>query len=209
MCYFRIMKSCQLIGVTLLFCGRVFAQDAYRAEIEAYRRHYKEAFITEERSPLKGSDTGLIRFYPISEKYRVQAQVEAIPDASEFDMETHSGKKQRYRRYAKVHFRLQGKNYTLHLYQNVRLAAMPGKQNDLFLPFNDLTNYSGSYGGGRYLDLSIADIKEGKLKIDFNKAYNPYCAFKGGYSCPIPPPENRLPVKIAAGEQLFAGRIEE
>lgn len=207
--YFRSMKSCYLIGAALLYCGTAFAQNSYRSEIEAYRQQYKEAFISEERSPLKGNDTALIRFYPISEKYRVQAQIERVPNAPEFDMETHSGKKQRYRHYAKARFQLQGRSYTLHLYQNVRLAAMPGKQNDLFLPFNDLTNYTHSYGGGRYLELSITDIKDGKLTIDFNKAYNPYCAFKGGYSCPIPPVENRLPVKIEAGEQLFAGTVKE
>lgn len=186
-----------------------FAQSGYRGTIEAYRRHYKEEFISEERSPLKGKDTGLIRFYPISEKYRVQAHVVLIPDAPEFDMETHSGKKQRYRNYGKVVFSLNSKTYTLYLYQNIRLAAMPGKQNDLFLPFNDLTNYATTYGGGRYLDLSIADIKDSVLTIDFNKAYNPYCAFKGGYSCPIPPAENRLQTKVEAGEKLFAGKIKE
>lgn len=203
------MKRFYLLCTILCCALTAAAQSDYRKEIEAYRQHYKEEFITEERSPLKGKDTGLIRFYPVSRQYRVSARIERIPSAPEFDMETHSGKKQRYRNYAKATFTLNGKSLSLFLYQNVRLSAMPGKQNDLFLPFNDLSNYASTYGGGRYLDLSISDIKDGMLTIDFNKAYNPYCAFKGGYSCPIPPSENRMPVKVEAGEKLFAGTVKE
>jgi uncharacterized protein (DUF1684 family) len=198
-----------MLGMCLLYARESFSQSNYREAIAVYRREYKEAFISEERSPLKGKDTALLRFYPVRERYRVQARVELVSGSPEFDMETHSGKKQRYRNYAKAQFTLEGKQCTLHLYQNVRLSAQPGKQNDLFLPFNDLTNYAQTYGGGRYLDLSISDIKNGELTIDFNKAYNPYCAFKGGYSCPIPPVENRLPLKIEAGELLFAGTVKE
>ncbi|GAA4450885.1 DUF1684 domain-containing protein [Rurimicrobium arvi] len=192
-----------IYSVLILLPLQGMAQDSYKKEIEQYRRHYKEEFIAEERSPLKGSDTAFIRFFPVNLIYRVNAHIELVPDAPEFDMETHSGKKQRYRNYAKATFTLQGKSCTLFIYQNVRIAAMPGKQNDLFLPFNDLTNYATTYGGGRYLDLSIADIKNSILTIDFNKAYNPYCAFREGYSCPIPPVENRLKIRVEAGEKSY------
>ncbi|MGC4058756.1 MAG: DUF1684 domain-containing protein [Chitinophagaceae bacterium] len=192
-----------IYSVLILLPLRGMAQDSYKKEIEQYRRHYKEEFIAEERSPLKGSDTAFIRFFPVNPVYRVNAHIELVPNAPEFDMETHSGKKQRYRNYAKATFTLQGKSCTLSIYQNVRIAAMPGKQNDLFLPFNDLTNYATTYGGGRYLDLSIADIRNSILTIDFNKAYNPYCAFREGYSCPIPPVENRLRIRIEAGEKSY------
>ena len=69
----------------------------------------------------------------------------------------------------------------------------------LFLPFQDSS--ADSYGGGRYLDIRTGDIRDGKLVLDFNRCYNPYCAYKEGYSCPIPPVENRLPVAIEAGEK--------
>ena len=60
-----------------------------------------------------------------------------------------------------------------------------------------------SYGGGRYLDLRMKEIEGDKIYLDFNKAYNPFCAFSAGYSCPIPPKENHLKVAIEAGEKNF------
>ena len=73
----------------------------------------------------------------------------------------------------------------------------------LFIPFNDLTNYEETYGGGRYIDLSLNDIKDGKVVLDFNKCHNPYCAYSDGYNCPIPPEANRLKVAVKAGEMNF------
>ena len=61
-----------------------------------------------------------------------------------------------------------------------------------------------TYGGGRYIDLTITDIKNNLIELDFNKCYNPYCAYSDGYSCPIPPDENNLKIKIEAGEKKFA-----
>jgi uncharacterized protein (DUF1684 family) len=79
----------------------------------------------------------------------------------------------------------------------------------LFIPFNDLTNYEETYGGGRYLDVSTTDIVNGKMVVDFNKSYNPYCAYSDGYNCPIPPDANKLQVTIKAGEKNYGKKIEE
>jgi uncharacterized protein len=73
-----------------------------------------------------------------------------------------------------------------------------------FIPFIDEGSGQSSYEGGRYLDFKMSNIVDNKLIIDFNKAYNPYCAFTTGYNCPIPPSENTLPVVITAGEKMFA-----
>ena len=73
----------------------------------------------------------------------------------------------------------------------------------LFIPFNDGTNYDHTFGGGRYIDLSTTDITGNKYLLDFNKCYNPYCAFAEGFSCPIPPDENHLSLCIFAGEKMF------
>ena len=70
----------------------------------------------------------------------------------------------------------------------------------LFLPFKDLTNGKETYGGGRFMDILIPDTD--KIILDFNKAYNPYCAFSHRYSCPLPPFENWLKTEIPAGEKL-------
>ena len=73
----------------------------------------------------------------------------------------------------------------------------------LFIPFGDATSGLTSYGGGRYMDFTLADIKDNTLVIDFNKAYNPYCAYTIGYNCPIPPKENLLTEAINAGEKNY------
>lgn len=185
------------------------AQNRYVDTIASFRNAYKEDFVKEPRSPLKAKDTSFLRFYPAQKDYCVFAKLQMVPNAETFEMLTHNGKKQSYRLYAIAHFVLLGKKCQLHIYQNMRLVAQPEHQNHLFLPFNDLTNYETTYGGGRYLDLSTIDIRDGQLKIDFNKCYNPYCAFKEGYSCPIPPVENRLKLRIEAGEKLFAGKVAE
>ena len=96
----------------------------------------------------------------------------------------------------------------LSVYQSQKLITRTEYKNHLFVPFTDGTTYTESYGGGRYLDLLQTDIKDGKIELDFNKCYNPYCAYAGGYSCPIPPNENKLNIPIKAGEQLF-GRKQE
>lgn len=85
------------------------------------------------------------------------------------------------------------------------LAMNPAYKDLLFLPFTDQTNNKETYGGGRYIDLNVNDIRNNHLEIDFNKAYNPYCAYSDGYRCPIPPEENDLPISIIVGEKLYTG----
>lgn len=194
---------------TFIISFAAAAQNNYSDSIALFRSNYKEDFIKETRSPLKGKDTSFLQFYPAKKEYKVLASLTEITTNVDFIMETHSSKKQQYRQFAIAAFMLKGKKYQLHLYRNVSLLQQPEHKNHLFLPFNDLTNYETTYAGGRYIDLSLEDIKDGKIMIDFNKCYNPYCAFKEGYSCPIPPNENRLQLRIEAGEKLFGKKTEE
>jgi uncharacterized protein (DUF1684 family) len=198
-----------IFTIFTLFLTQICFAQRYEEEISAYRQNYKEDFIREERSPLKAKDTAFIRFYTINTDFAVWADLVLTPDAPVFDMLTHSGKNQKYRQYATAKFAIGSKAFTLSIYQSLSLMAKEELKDHLFLPFNDLTNYETTFGGGRYLDLSIIEIQNNKIWLDFNKCYNPYCAFKEGYSCPIPPSENRLNVRIEAGEQLFAGKVSE
>jgi uncharacterized protein (DUF1684 family) len=75
----------------------------------------------------------------------------------------------------------------------------------LFLPFQDETNGDDTYGGGRYMDLKITDIRDNRITLDFNKCYNPWCAYSDGYNCPVPPKSNHLPIEVKAGEKMFKG----
>ena len=177
------------------------AQQSYKQEIEEHRLHYKQEFITEERSPLKAGDTAFLRFFEPDISFKIIATIKLTPEAKEFDMPTHSGKTKKFRQYGILHFNINDTALQLSVYQN--LSLLKDDKDHLFLPFTDATSYIESYAGGRYLDLSVKDIKDNKLVVDFNKCYNPYCAFADGYNCPIPPVENRLPVAIPAGEKMF------
>ena len=83
------------------------------------------------------------------------------------------------------------------------MQQIPHYRDYLFIPFKDLTNGKESYGGGRYIDLRMRQLDKDKVILDFNKSYNPYCAFSEEYSCPIPPKENHLTIAIEAGEKNY------
>jgi uncharacterized protein (DUF1684 family) len=164
--------------------------------------------LTDKNSPLKKDDLLNLRFYEADSVYRVLANVEVLSNQAGFIMPVFSGTGQQYERYATLSFTLKGKPMQLSLYKSVSLSKLPQYSDYLFLPFTDETNGTSTYAGGRYIDLRTGDLKGNTLVIDFNKAYNPYCAFSSGYSCPKPPDENRLQVAIEAGEKAFAGKKE-
>lgn len=140
-------------------------------------------------------------FYPIDEKYIVNARFVRTPDEKPFLMPTTTTRTPEYVKYGEAHFSIDGKDFVLSLFKNTQPYNEPGYEDYLFLPFTDLTSGDGSYGGGRYLDQRIPEGDT--FVIDFNKAYNPYCAYNPKYSCPIPPKENDLLIRIEAGVKNF------
>lgn len=194
-----------LFSFLLLFSFSANAQKNYAKTIKKHRKSYKKDFLSNDHSPLQKKDLKSLHFYAPKENYRVTADFTLTPDAEEFAMATVSGKNQAYIKYGTATFVLEGKTLQLAIYKNLRLAKMPQYKDHLFMPFNDATNGNETYGGGRYLDLKIGDIKDGKVILDFNKVYNPYCAYSDGYSCPIPPRENNLDFAVEAGEMQFTG----
>ena len=103
--------------------------------------------------------------------------------------------------YGIAKFTLNGKDHELEIYQSPELITQAEYEDYLFLPFTDNTNGEETYGGGRYLDLRIP--KGNKIILNFNKAYNPYCAYNTNYSCPITPRENYLDIEIKAGVMIY------
>lgn len=161
-------------------------QDEYREE---YKAKTREEFPNSEQA-----------FFEPEEKFNVLASYRLRKKGKVISVPTSADKIKSYREFAVVTFRLEGKKYTLMVYQPV--PVMPLYRNHLFLPIKDLTAPAETYGGGRYMDLSTSDFQNGKVRIDFNRLYNPYCAFSEGWNCPIPPKENHLNVRIEAGEKL-------
>ncbi|MEZ4886106.1 MAG: DUF1684 domain-containing protein [Chitinophagales bacterium] len=181
----------------------VNAQD-HASEIVEFQNELNESFRSEDESPLtekaKKKFKGL-KFFPINEEYRVEADFVRIEDAVPFQMQTTTDRLPTYEQYGIAAFTLEGKTYQLIIYQSHQLREMEEYKNHLFLPFKDLTSGNKTYGGGRFMDL---EIPEGdKIIIDFNKAYNPYCAYNHHYSCPIPPKENYLDIKVLAGVKKY------
>ncbi len=155
-------------------------------------------------SPLTNEDkldfTGLNYFRP-KKKYVKRAILTRFDNPTVFKMKTTTDRLPDYSIWGKVEFEHKGKKYQLNVYRNIDLSKRPGFENYLFIPFNDATNGKQTYGGGRFLDAKDTGLDF--LILDFNKAYNPYCAYNHKYSCPIPPEENDLPIKVKAGELKF------
>jgi uncharacterized protein (DUF1684 family) len=165
-----------------------------------FRIELNNQFQDSLESPLKENDRlsfSHLEFFELKLEYAVLAKIEVIDSAKPFMMSTTTGRKAIYQKYARAHFTLKGEEHFLYLYQSHRLLQKGGYEDYLFLPFTDLSNGSESYGGGRFIDLRIP--AGDSLLIDFNKAYNPYCAYNSRYSCPIPPKENHLNIKALAG----------
>lgn len=192
-----------LVGLNLLSAQH--AKPTYASEIARHRQTYKAEFLSDPRSPLTAADTAFLDFFPANRRYRCTAHFERTPQSAPFEIPTYSGQKRDYVQYGILTFDLDEKPQTLNIYQNLRLIKDPAYSDHLFLPFKDLTNGESTYGGGRYLDFKQSDIQDGVLIIDFNKCYNPWCAFSDGFNCPIPPAANSLELEIRAGEKNYKG----
>lgn len=197
------MRKCFLLGFLLLYLPALSMGQSYTDSIQDFRKHYIADLLAEPRHPVSASQAKNISFFTPNRSYCVLADLSETPGAKPFLIPTHSGKQKPFREYGKLTFYLHDVMYTLHVYQSISMLNDTAHNDELFIPFNDLTNYDLTYGGGRYIDLSVHDISNGKILLDFNKCYNPYCAYSDGFSCPIPPAENSLQTEIRAGEKAF------
>lgn len=171
------------------------AQTDKLADAKAFQGELDEHYSNAETSILLPEDFEHFHglpFFPLNEKFIVEAKLVRTPDEKPFEMPTTTARRPVYVKFGEAHFRIDEKDFVLNIFQ-------PAEAKDayIFIPFTDLTSGVDSYGGGRYLDF---EVPEGDvLVIDFNKAYNPYCAYNPNYSCPIPPEENDLQVRVEAG----------
>jgi len=176
-------------------------------ETEAFQQELNKEYKDKSTSPLLLGDLKKFKqhdFFSIDARYAVVAHLTLTPDAPYVLLPTTGSRASEERSFAIAHFELNGKQCALTLYQSKTLRELPEYSDYLFLPFTDETTGNESYGGGRYLDIRIP--KEGNvLIINFNKAYNPYCAYNHKYSCPLVPATNSLPVAIKAGVR-FEGK---
>lgn len=177
-----------------------------KADVEKFRADHLRELVNYDGGPITRDDVKDIHFFSPTQDYYVEAKVQQLFGQEPVVMPTYSGKEKSFIKYAILTFKLDDQPLKLTLYQNVKLTGIKGFEKHLFLPFKDASNGEETYGGGRYIDLTTDDIQNGKVQLDFNKCYNPWCAYSDGFNCPIPPIDNHLPVKILAGEKTYSGK---
>ena len=167
------------------------------------QRRLKDKFLLEHpQSPLLPEDREGFRganYFPVNLEYKVVATFVPEEHPGIFRVQTSTGDQKEYKRAGRLQFEIDGQKLSLVAFEPP--ADEPLHGNRLFVPFRDKTSSKETYGAGRYLDLNKRPGDQ--YVLDFNRAYNPYCAYSPYYSCPIPPGENTLAVEIRAGEKSF------
>ena len=197
------MKS--LFSIVFIFASSLFfAQENATQTAQEFQDELNKSYADKEKSPLTEEDFKTfthLDFFPITDQFIIKAKFIRARKEKPFEMKTTTARLPIYKKYGELHFTFEGNEYKLNVYQNLDLIKKEGYEDYLFLPFSDTTNGNETYIGGRYIDCRIQ--KELEWTIDFNKAYNPYCAYNYKYSCPIVPMENDLPIAIKAGVKKF------
>ena len=170
-----------------------------------FQREMNADFKDASKSPLTKKDLKNFKglsFFKIDDKYRVTAKIVKTPDAPTFNFPTTTDRVAIYEKYGVISFTIDKQSFELSIYKDVNPELT--YENNLFLPFFDKTNGKISYEGGRFIDVLATDeSKAGTIVIDFNKAYNPYCAYSDRYSCPITPRDNYLDIEVEAGVMAY------
>lgn len=172
----------------------------YIEEVLQFRMEKDSFLLTSPRSPIKKEDRQTfqhLKYYEVNPQFVVKATLHRDEKQPPIAITTTTGETRDAVSYGKLEFTLLGKPFHLKAYK----FADRRSEGELFVPFTDSTSGRETYGAGRYLDLE--ENETGEYALDFNKAYNPYCAYNEEYSCPIPPRENRLSLAITAGEKIY------
>lgn len=169
----------------------------YIQKIEEYQEEKHDFFKTSQGSPFvqKNIEYNEVEFFPIDPDFKVSAILERLAKRKTVSITNSDGSFVKYIKFARANFKLKGEK------QSLLILKPLGFGNQYLTAFGDETSGESTYGGGRYLDLVIG--KSDRIEIDFNKAYNPYCAYVIDYLCPLPPRENFLLVSVDVGEKNY------
>lgn len=169
------------------------------SKLDDFRKEKNEYFAHDSSSPLDHDQQHAFQglaYYPENPGLRLEVLAQEFPEKEAIQMQTSTDDVAPFRKWGRFSFQVDGKSVELTLYEDVNAGY-------LFLPFRDTTGGEETYEAGRYLEPHLLD--DGRVLVDFNYAYSPYCAYNTHWSCPIPPPENRLSVPLRAGEMNFPG----
>jgi uncharacterized protein len=173
--------------------------DAWRTELEEERRQKDDFMARHTESPFVSARVPFhpLRYFPPDPAFKVTARLERLPVPQEAFLRTNRDGSAVMRYLGDLTFSLGGRPLRLRLYH-----AGEGVGTSVFVPFRDSTSGRESYGPGRYLTLELVESDE--YELDFNRAFNPYCAYTDDFECGFPPAENDLPVPVRAGEKVWA-----
>jgi len=159
-----------------------------------FKMHHQSPLSLDERQTFKG-----LNHYSLDPDYRFECQLEEHEEKAILKIEDTQGNEREFLRWGEFRFKITDTDFILQAYKS------SPEEDRLFVPFRDLTSGKETYGAGRYLDLETGkhQTSEGKWILDFNKAYNPWCAYSKDYACPFVPPENWLKVEVRAGEKDY------
>jgi len=162
--------------------------------LDEFRREKDAFFKRSPQSPVEDPNFSGLSYYPEADRYIFEPPLEPFKERETVMLETSTGDEQPYVRYGKVAFEVDGQVCSLTLFA----PTFEGEPERFFIPFRDATSGKETYGAGRYLEAER--LPDGRVRLDFNYAYSPFCAYSDRYRCPLPPPENWLSVPIRAGE---------
>jgi uncharacterized protein (DUF1684 family) len=165
------------------------------SDLETFRKDKDAFFVADAHSPLTATQKRAfkgLKYFPQNPALRLELPIEELTAKETVEMQTSTGDVQAYQRFGKIKFAVEGTEAELTIYSS---------EHGFFLPFVDALAGKETYGAGRYLDPEL--LPGAKIRVDFNLAYNPYCAYNDRWSCPLTPSENRLKAPIRAGEKAF------
>jgi len=177
------------------------AQSDWAGELSHWQAEMNASFSDAKTSPLTPKALKKFKtlpFFKPDERFRVKATLIETPNTEPFEMPTSTARKPLYRQWGFLEFSLETQIFRVPVYYSADIADSEGYEDYLFFPFTDRTSGSETYGGGRYLDVRLP-ASGIEITVDFNRAYNPYCAYSERYSCPIVPAENFIDAEIRAG----------
>lgn len=198
------MKPLFLFLLVGLLPGVALSQ-SYADSLARYRSEQLQHLLADPRQPVDSASVSGLQWFEPQPHYRVWCRVVRLQETEPEDLPTYSGRSKTFRPWARLFFTLEGEEAQLTVYQSVVHPSLAATHTYLFLPFKDATNGESTYGGGRYIDLQRSELEGDTWLLDFNRAYNPLCAYSDGFNCPIPPRENHLEQPIPAGERQYTG----
>jgi uncharacterized protein (DUF1684 family) len=184
-------------SIALIQCGGV-SEEEYAQSIKEHRDAIDVFMRSADASPFLSGDLPFqpLDYFSPDPSFNIIASYQPIGNRKVRNLTTSNGQEEAYEEYGYAFFDLNGQHHQLLILKNLNAQA------DFFIPFADASNGQSTYGGGRYLNVPMGNI-ESTIELDFNKAYNPYCAYNATYICPLPPASNILRIPILAGEKNY------